>query len=271
MYPEEIKPECPQCTRNGFIPCPLSWDGAMLPEFLSHMVPLQGVSHEGEFCTRFGRRKWSSTFFVTVAAGTLPCRFKSPLLGMGQHLTLSFPSSRHSLTSASESWTKCVSAPGLKGTTFPYKLPLRYQDRKWWGRRLVPAHPDWFQLSSQVEVPVFLSNHQSGQPQWIQAEHQTQTITDHTPTAQLSPLWEFPLHKNPSVLLTDPALVKLWLTLHPLWWTKLLCPGWHRLQKQVYLPDMRQGKCWHAMLTAKRVFRQKLNEETQEHFSCASS
>lgn len=132
------------------------------------------------------------------------------------------------------------------------KLPPEVPEPEVMRGRLVQFTQLVSAFSSQVEVPVFLSNHQSGQPQWIQAEHQTQTQQTTGPYCPAIPYVGISLSIiNPSVLLTDLLWVKALaeLCIHCDGPTSL-CPGWHRCRSWVHLPDMRQGKCWHARLTA---------------------
>lgn len=253
--PEEIKPECPNAP--GMVLYHVCWAEMELCSQNSSpdTVPCW-CQPWGEFCTRFGRRKWSSstTFFVdSVAAGTLPCWFKSPLSWDGSAPDLSFPSSHHSLTSASLSPGQSV----YQLQVWSHHLPLQVTP---WGIKTGSDEEDASSSSPQLG-PAFLTSWSPSfpfqPPIWPTPVNSGWTpdteTTDHTAHCPAITLVGIPLSIiNPSVLLTNPALVKLWLTQHPLWWTNFSSvPRVVPLQNQVHLPDMRQGKRWHAKVYSK--------------------
>ena len=150
--PEEIKPECPNAP--GMVLYHVCWADMELCSQNSspHTVPCW-CQPWGEFCTRFGRRKWSSSttvFIDSVAGGILPCWFKSPLGWDGSAPDLSFPSSRHSLTWASLS-------PGQSAyqlQVWRHHRPLQVTP---WGTK-TGSDEENTSSSSPWLVPAFLTN-----------------------------------------------------------------------------------------------------------------
>ena len=158
--PEEIKPECPNAP--AMVLYPVHWAEMELCSQNSspHVVPCW-CQPWGDFCTRSGRRKWSGSttlFVVSVAASTLPC-------DLNLHLTWASQAPATLLLQLLWVLDKVHISSRIEGTSFPYKLPPEVPSLEVMRKMLVPVNPEWFQLSSQVEVPAFLSNHQSGQPQ----------------------------------------------------------------------------------------------------------
>lgn len=150
-----------------------------------------GVSQEGILHQIWKKEVKQHILCRPVAAGTLPCRFKSPLVWDGSAPDLSFPQAPATLYCFSESWRKCVSAQ-LKAPPFPTSYPLRYQDREVMRKTLVPVYPDWFHQLLMLKSQFFFSNHHLANPSEFRLNNCIQTQQTTRPGLKLSPLWEFP-------------------------------------------------------------------------------
>lgn len=262
--PEEIKPECPNAP--GMVLYHVHWAETELCSQNSspHMDP-RWCQPWGEFCTRFGRRKWSSTFFVdSVAAGTLPCRFKSPLVWDGSALDLSFPSSLLSYFGFSESWTNCVSAPGLKAPPSLTSYPLRYQDRKWWGRRPFQFTPTGSSFPHKLKSQFFFPTTNLANPSEFRLNTRHRHNRPHSLLPSYHPCGNSPLH-NKSVCLAHRSCSGQALadTASTVMDQLLLCAQGGTIAEA-------GSSAWHVgkanadmpRLTAKHVFPRQSNEKT---------
>ena len=252
--PEEFKPECPNAP--AMVLYPVHWAEM---ELCSQNSSLRAVpcwcQPWGDFCTKSGRRKWSNSttlFVVSLAAGTLPCRFKPPLGWDGSAPDLSFPSSRHSVTSASLSpgqsayqlqvWRHQLS---LQVTPWGTKPGSDEEDASSSSPRLVPAFLTSWCPSFPFQPPIWPTPVNSG---WTADRNNR----PHRPLPSYHPCGNSPLH-NKSVCLAHTscpgqALADIASTVMD---QLLLCAKVVPSQNQVHLPDMRQGKCWHAKVYSK--------------------
>ena len=196
----------PKCTSNGFIPCPLSWDGTMFPEFLSPRGSLLVSAMRG-FLHQIWKKevKWQHHIVCSLCGSQHPSlRFKSPFGWDGSAPDLSFLSSRHSLTSASlspgqsayqlQDWRHQLS---LQVTPWGTKPGSDEEDASSSSPRLVPAFLTSWSSSFPFQPPIWPTPVNSG---WTADRNNR----PHRPPPSYHPCGNSPLY-NKSVCLAHTS------------------------------------------------------------------